>query len=80
MDTFALIMTLSVFFNMQTPSVKTTQTHAFSYSRVDFNKVNNYIIENPSHHTAIVIATNFWKRGMSGFMKSCLQQFPLQQS
>ena len=32
---------------MQTPSVKTTQTHAFSYSRVDFNKVNKYIIENP---------------------------------
>ena len=32
---------------MQTRSVKTTQTHAFSYSRVDFNKVNKYIIENP---------------------------------
>ena len=32
---------------MQTPSVKTTHTHAFSYSRVDFNKVNKYIIENP---------------------------------
>ena len=37
----------SIFFDMQTPSVKTTQTHAFSYSRVDFNKVNKYIIENP---------------------------------
>ena len=32
---------------MQTLSVKTTQTHAFSYSRVGFNKVNKYIIENP---------------------------------
>ena len=32
---------------MQTPSVKTTQTHAFCYSRVDFNKVNKYNIENP---------------------------------
>ena len=38
---------LSISFDMQTPSVKTTQTHAFSYSRVDFNKVNKYIIENP---------------------------------
>ena len=32
---------------MQTPSGKTTQTQAFSYSRVDFNKVNKFIIENP---------------------------------
>ena len=32
---------------MQTLFVKTTQTHDFSYSRVDFNKVNKYIIENP---------------------------------
>ena len=37
----------SIFFDMQTPSIKTTQTHAFSYSRVGFNKVNKYIIENP---------------------------------
>ena len=37
----------SIFFDKQTPSVKTTQTQAFSYSRVDFNKVNKYIIENP---------------------------------
>ena len=37
----------SIFFDMQTPSVKTTQTHDFSYSRMDFNKVNKYIIENP---------------------------------
>ena len=66
----------SIFFDMQTPSVKTTQTHAFPYSRVDFNKVNKYIFKNPSHHTAIVSATNFWKRGMSGCMKSCLQPFP----
>ena len=65
----------SLFFDMQTPSVKTTQTHAFSYSRVDFNKVNTYIIEHP-FRTAIVIATNFWKHGMSGCMKSCLQHFP----
>ena len=32
---------------MQTPSVKTTETHAFPYSRVAFNKVNKYIFENP---------------------------------
>ena len=37
----------SIFFDMQTPSVKATQTHTFSYSGVDFNKVNKYIIENP---------------------------------
>ena len=38
---------LSIFIDLQTLSVKTTQTHAFSYSRVDFNKVNKYIIEDP---------------------------------
>ena len=37
----------SIFFNMQTPSVKTTQTHGFFYSKVDFNKVNEHILENP---------------------------------
>ena len=37
----------SIFLDLETPSVKTIQTHAFSYSRVDFNKVNKYIIENP---------------------------------
>ena len=37
----------SNFSHMQTLSVETTQTHAFSYSRVDFNKINKYIIENP---------------------------------
>ena len=39
--------TFSIFLDMQTPSVRTTLTHAFSYSRVGFNNVNNYIIENP---------------------------------
>ena len=37
---------LSIFFDMQTPSVKTTQTHDLYYSRVAFNKVNKYIIGN----------------------------------
>ena len=37
----------SIFFDMQSLSVKTIQTHAFSYSRVDFNKINKNIIENP---------------------------------
>ena len=32
---------------MQTRSIETIQTHAFSYSRVGFNNVNKYIIENP---------------------------------
>ena len=36
----------SIFFDMQTPPLELTKTHAFSYSRVDFNKVNKYIIEN----------------------------------
>ena len=37
----------SIFVDMQSPSVKTTQTHDFSYSRVDFKKVNKYVTENP---------------------------------
>ena len=37
----------SNFYDMQTPSVETTHTHVFSYWRVDFNKVNKKIIENP---------------------------------
>ena len=37
----------SIFFDMQNPSDKTTPTHASSYSKVDFNKVNKYITGNP---------------------------------
>ena len=45
MDTFALIMTLSQISSIC--KLLPLKQPAFSYSRVDFNKVNKYIIENP---------------------------------
>ena len=47
MDTFALIMTLSQFSSICKLLPLKQPRLAFSYSRVDFNKVKKYIIENP---------------------------------
>ena len=49
----------SIFFDMQTPSVKTNQTHYFSYSRVISTRSTSTSLKTPSLHTAIVIATKF---------------------
>ena len=66
----------TIFFEMQTPSVKTTQSHAFPTQEWISTRSTSTSLKTPSLHTATAIATNFWKHGKSGCMKSCVQQFP----
>ena len=77
MDTFALIMTLSQFSSIcKLLSLKQPRLMPFPTQEWISTKSTSTSLQTPSLHTAIVIATNLWKRGMSGCLKSWLQQFP----
>ena len=77
MDTFSRIITFSQFSSIckLLPLKQPRLTH-FATQEWILTKSTSTSLKTPSLHSALVIATKFWKRGMSGCMKSCLQQFP----
>ena len=77
MDTFASIMSLSQFASIcKLLPVKQPRLKPFPTQEWISTRSTSLSLKTLSLHTAIVIATNLWKRGMSGCMESCLQNFP----